>query len=123
MRFTGNDYISTSPSMETRAVPSGSCNLAGVCRHTEDARLFVDSCLNKNLKLRSDSKGLIVHQFITKYESLTPNYLARWLNRSGKKRKQSAEGEALPESPLAAVQPESPLAAIGSPRAVAEGKK
>jgi hypothetical protein len=56
------------------------------CRHTDDSRLFIDSCLNKNLKLRAECKGLMVQQFVTKYEALTPNYLARWINRSDARR-------------------------------------
>lgn len=55
-------------------------------RHTDDVRLFVDSCLNKNLKLRAECKGLLVQEFVTKWEVLTPNYLTRWLNRTTKKK-------------------------------------
>jgi hypothetical protein len=55
-------------------------------RHTDDVRLFADSCLNKNLKLRAECKGLLVQQFVTKWEVLTPNYLTRWLNGSTKKK-------------------------------------
>jgi hypothetical protein len=45
----------------------------------------VDSCLNKNLKLRADCKALLVQQLITKWEVLTPNYVSRWLNKARKK--------------------------------------
>ncbi len=45
----------------------------------------MDSCLNKNLKLRADCKALLVQQMITKWEVLTPNYVSRWLNKSKKK--------------------------------------
>jgi len=62
------------------------CDECSGCRKDEDSRLFVDSCLNKNLKLRAECKGLMVQQFITKYEALTPNYLARWLNGAGTRR-------------------------------------
>jgi len=62
--------------------------LAG--RNTEDVRLFADSCLNKNLKLRAECKGLLVQQFVTKYEVLTPNYLGRWLNRKEDGNRQSS---------------------------------
>ena len=68
--------------------------------HTEDARLFVDSCLNKNLKLRAEVKGLLVQQFVTKYEGLTPNYLARWLNRSDRRRRMADPNIASGDSPL-----------------------
>ena len=45
----------------------------------------MDSCLNKNLKLRADCKALLVQQMITKWEVLTPNYVSRWLNKARKK--------------------------------------
>jgi hypothetical protein len=61
-----------------------------VGRHTEDARLFVDSCLNKNLKLRADCKALLVQQFITTREVLKPNYLSRWLNKARRNQSQGA---------------------------------
>ncbi len=47
----------------------------------------MDSCLNKNLKLRAECKALTVQPFIAKWEVLGPKYLIKWLNKSDKKRK------------------------------------
>ena len=86
------------------------CCLGVVGRHTEDARLFVDSCLNKNLKLRADCKALLVQQLITKWEVLTPNYVSRWLNKA-KKKGAPGDGESPNRgmtSPLNGAQQDSP---------------
>jgi serine/threonine protein kinase len=53
--------------------------------YSDEVRLFVDSCLHKNLKLRLSIAGLLSHPFITKYESFLPNFLGRWISRDTKK--------------------------------------
>jgi serine/threonine protein kinase len=81
-RFTGPTAIFDFKKVVVQE-PSPALRRGG--EHTEDARLFVDSCLNKNLKLRADCKALLVQQLITKWEVLTPNYVSRWLNKARKK--------------------------------------
>lgn len=57
--------------------------------YSDEVRLFVDSCLHKNLKLRLSVAGLLSHPFITKYESFMPNFLGRWMSKEKKKKGRS----------------------------------
>jgi len=57
--------------------------------YSDEVRLFVDSCLHKNLKLRLSIAGLLSHPFITKFESFMPNFLGRWISRDTTKKKSS----------------------------------
>ena len=65
---------------------------------SHDARLFVDACLHKDLKLRATLPVLQSHVFLAKFENFATQFLGRWVGKSkrlaNKLRKDSSAGMA-----------------------------
>jgi serine/threonine protein kinase len=50
--------------------------------YSDEVRLFVDSCLHKNIKLRPTVSALITHSFIATWDGYHNNVLGRWISKN-----------------------------------------
>jgi len=67
--------------------------------YSDEVRLFVDSCLHKNIKLRLTVSALITHSFIAMWDGYHNNVLGRWVSKNENRTFQQAVKERVEEEP------------------------